>query len=162
MSTSQSIYATPAPASVCRTRAARTARRARTQQRLTPAVEGPPHRLDRLGPLQEALRTYRARGLVHDSPLKALRHRVEDEVRALEQWAESRPTEAQKTGATIRRALELLRSFGRLTVLDFTSVPEEDRPHLVALLALEHRWCYACAGTTRAAFKAAAGRTGAR
>jgi len=164
MSQSQSIYAAPAPATVCRTRASRAARRARAQLRLDQALtDGPPRHLDRLAPLQEALRAYRA-GLdeAFASPLGALRARIEAEVSALEAWASELPASHKRSGPVLRQTLDFLRTFGRLTVLDFSNVPDEDRDHLVAILALEHRWCYAAAGTTREAFKRAAGRTGAR
>lgn len=162
MTSPQSIYAEPAPAAVCRTRAARAARRDRAELRLEKVLgDGPPRRLDRAGPLLEALRAYRA-GPGAGAPLARLAAALELEVRELEAWASRRPRAAQTDGAVIRQALDFLRFFGRLTVIDFSGVPDEDRDHLVTILALEHRWCYAAAGTTREAFKEAAGRTGAR
>lgn len=95
-------------------------------------------------------------------PLAERLREVTAEVQKLEHWAEGQCPQHQRSGATIRHALELLRHFSLLTTLDFSVLPVEVRPGLVRLLALEHRWCYAAAGTTRAAFKEQTGRTGAR
>lgn len=110
------------------------------------------------------LRAYRE-GRVDDEtpcPLAARLNVVEHEVEVLEAWAQTRAVDHQRSGATVRQALELLRHFSLMTTLDFSVLPDEVRPRLVQLLALEHRWCYAAAGTTRDAFKAETGRTGAR
>lgn len=61
----------------------------------------------------------------------------------------------------IRAALELLRLFGRRLANPLPESPTE-RSQLPLRLKLEHRWCYAAAGTTRAAFDKVTGRTGAR
>ena len=117
------------------------------------------------GPLLErVLRAYREGQVDAETPCPlAQRLRVvKGEVRALEAWARTRRPDVQRSGATVRRALELLRHFSMMTTLDFSVLPDEVRPRLVRLLALEHRWCYAAAGTTRDAFKAETGRTGAR
>ena len=117
------------------------------------------------GPLLDhVLRAYRE-GQVNEEtpcPLAARLHDVQGEVQVLEDWARTRSPDAQRSGATVRRALELLRHVSMMTTLDFSVVPDEARPSLVGLLALEHRWCYAAAGTTRDAFKSEIGRTGAR
>lgn len=116
----------------------------------------PPVRLDRETAIRRAVRAAGERGL--DDFCAELR----EEVQNLEAWASSRAYGAQTDGTAIRRALELLRRFGRLSAMDFSNVPVEDRATLIRILALEHRFCYAAAGTTREAFKQATGRTGAR
>jgi hypothetical protein len=165
MSSPQSIYAAPVRASGRKSRDARCAQQQRAEARRTAALQGgPARRLDRLGPLLALLRRYRESGPdpLPGSPLATFVRELGAEVDGLEAWVRAQPRAQQRAGAVIRQALDFLRDFGRLTVLDFSSVPEEDRPHLVTLLALEHRWCYAAAGTTREAFKLATGRTGAR
>lgn len=138
--------------------------RAAAAQRLKPLL-----RIDRMTPILAILRAYRdersaplAGPLRSPSPLAAYVHALRREVEGIEAWARARSRRAQEEGETIRRALAFLRSFGRMMSLDLSSVPVEDRDHLVALFALEHRWCYAAAGTTRCVFKIAIGRTGAR
>lgn len=120
--------------------------------------------IDRAAPLLRLLHSYRIADPAPNehTPLEDYLAAVRAEVEALEAWAESRPKAEQKDGNAIRQALDFLRTFGHLSTLDFSSIPEEERVHLVTLLALEHRWCYAAAGTTRDAFKIAIGRTGAR
>lgn len=126
--------------------------------------ERPPLSTDRLTPIQQVLRLYRERAEAPElaAPLATHLAQVEAEVVALEAWAAALGRARHRAPAAIRGALELLRGFGRLLVLDFSSVPAEDRSLLVGWLALEHRLCYAAAGTTRAAFKGVVGRTGAR
>lgn len=120
--------------------------------------------VDRAAPLLRILKSYQEADPALDdrTPLQNYLAVVRAEVEALEAWAESRPKTQQKDGGAIRQALDFLRTFGHLSTLDFSSIPEEERMDLVTLLALEHRWCYAAAGTTRDAFKGAIGRTGAR
>lgn len=146
-------------------RSARQARRARAQARLVlVADDRPALQTDRLGPVFALLRTYREgreQGLTITPLAEFVRH-LEEEVLALESWAERQPLAVRRGGPAIRHALELLRVFGRMTALDFSSIPDEERRDLVNLLALEHRWCYAAAGTSREIFKVAIGRTGAR
>jgi hypothetical protein len=133
--------------------------RVEAAQRLRPSL-----RIDRLSPIFNILRTYRehAPGAPEPSPLIAYVKELTAEIETLEAWAGERTRRAQSEGAVIRQALEFLRTFGRVGALDFSVVPIEDRAMLVSLLALEHRWCYAAAGTTRDVFKIAIGRTGAR
>ncbi|MBK6684843.1 MAG: hypothetical protein IPG45_10245 [Deltaproteobacteria bacterium] len=160
---SASIYAHLTP--TVSTRAARQARRARAQARLTLVqVERPPLQANRTDPILRLLRTYRegqelGRAV---SPLSDFLAHLEAEVGALEAWAQGLEAKTRRGGPAIRQALEFLRTFGRITAFDFSSIPEEERAGLVTLLALEHRWCYAAAGTSRELFKAAIGRTGAR
>lgn len=149
-----SIYAHLAqttPASQATRRSKRARAEARVLDRAAPAV-----RLDREGPIRRAVQR------AGDFGLEAFCEALAREVDALEALAAERCPCAQADGPTIRRALELLRRFGRLSAMDFSDVPVEDRPTLVKILALEHRWCYAAAGTTREIFKEATGRTGAR
>ena len=123
--------------------------------------DGPRLNLERLTPIFELVRAYndhRAQVVT----LNAFVDSLQAEVQELETWASSRGKKAQRAGPTIRQALDFLKTFGRLTTLDFSFVPLEERRLLVSLLALEHRWCYAAAGTTRDSFKSAVGRTGAR
>ena len=137
--------------------ATRRSRRARAEARVV-TLDGPwpPVRLDREPAIRRAVQT------AADLGLDAFCEELTDEVTALETWAAQRSTAAQTCGVTVRRTLELLKRFGRLSAMDFSDVPVEDRPTLIKILALEHRWCYAAAGTTRDAFKQATGRTGAR
>lgn len=140
------------------------ARRARRSLRLRESADRPTARVERRAPLARILRAFRE-GHVHDGdfcPLSAHLQDVQREVEALEAWVVARSPAKQRAGATVRRALELLRHFSMLTTMDFSVIPDEIRPRLVHLLALEHRWCYAAAGTTRDAFKIETGRTGAR
>lgn len=157
-----SIYASAAP--VRADREARQARRRRLEARLEPRRLDRPHlHLDRLGPVEVMLRRYReGAGASCPSPLEARLLELEAEVASLEAWVRALPEAALREGAAIRRALDLLRGFGHLTTLDYSPIPVEERPALVALLALEHRWCYAAAGTEREVFKLVTGRTGAR
>jgi hypothetical protein len=147
---------------------ARRARRLRAKARLEDAQRARPTLdADRLTPILGVLRVYRehigAPGRdVDASPLAAFVRTLLSEVEALESWAASRGKRIHHDGSTIRKALHFLRTFSRIMSLDFSNIPIEERDLLVALLALEHRWCYAAAGTTRNAFKIAIGRTGAR
>jgi hypothetical protein len=120
--------------------------------------------VDRADPIVDLLRRYETDpGIpLENTPLQQYLIELRAEVEALEAWAESRPRGEQRETASIRQALDFLRRFGHLSTLDFSSIPEEERGDLITLLALEHRWCYAAAGTTRDAFKIAIGRTGAR
>lgn len=150
-----------------RDRLARRGKRSREAARAEAArARQPALRTDRLAPIHELLRTYREEvvrdGEIAVSPLEQLLPKLAAEVSEVEAWAEGLGRRAHSDGAAIRRALMFLRTFGRVTTLDFSSIPVEERGRLVALLALEHRWCYAAAGTTRDAFKIAIGRTGAR
>jgi hypothetical protein len=144
----------------------RQAKRLRARARVDAAVERRPTlRTDRLPPIHAILRIYREHpgdGSPDPSPLVPLIEELRVEVEALEGWADRRGKRAHHEGATIRQALGFLRTFGRMMALDFSEIPIEERPLLVSLLAMEHRWCYAAAGTTREAFKVAIGRTGAR
>ncbi len=160
---SASIYAHLTP--TVSTRAARQARRARAQARLTLVQnECPPLQTNRIDPILRLLRTYREGQELgrQTSPLSDFLRLLEVEVAGLEAWAEGLEPKTRRGGPAIRQALEFLRTFGRITALDFSSIPDEERSDLVGLLALEHRWCYAAAGTSRELFKAAIGRTGAR
>ena len=121
--------------------------------------------VDRANPILDLLRRYQTdpgAPVQHTTPLQHYLIELRAEVEALEAWAESRPRGEQRETGSIRQALDFLRRFGHLSTLDFSSIPEEERGDLITLLALEHRWCYAAAGTTRDAFKIANGRTGAR
>jgi hypothetical protein len=120
--------------------------------------------IDRATPIVGLLRRYEIDPTIdpQQTPLQNYLIELRAEVEALEDWAESRPRGEQRDNPTIRQALDFLRRFGHLSTLDFSSIPEEERSDLIDLLALEHRWCYAAAGTTRDAFKIAIGRTGAR
>ncbi|MEO1335325.1 MAG: hypothetical protein AAFV29_06760 [Myxococcota bacterium] len=135
----------------------RCSRRARAQARVITFDEPWPHvRLDRETAIRRAVKS------AAESGLDDFCERLHDEVTKLETWASKRPRRSQADGVTIRRALEFLRRFGRMSAMDFSNVPVEDRSALVRILALEHRWCYAAAGTTREVFKLETGRTGAR
>ena len=140
------------------------ARRHRRSRRLQPESGFPALETERAIRLNRVLRAFRE-GQVDKGepcPLAARLSEVQEEVQSLEAWVESRDRQKQHAGQTIRLALELLRQFSFLTTLDFSVIPDEKRPKLIELLALEHRWCYAAAGTTRTAFKIETGRTGAR
>ncbi|MBI2375843.1 MAG: hypothetical protein HYV07_17760 [Deltaproteobacteria bacterium] len=145
---------------------ARRARRRRAEARVEDATRllslGCIERLERM---QETLRPYRE-GLVAEgslsTPLFEHKERLEVEVERIEAVVRELPKARHKDGAAIRRALTFLKGFGRIGALDFDSVPIEERPRLIAILALEYRWCFAAAGTTARAFKIAIGRTGAR
>lgn len=160
MTTAQEVAAPALPLS------ARQAKRLRARARVDAAVEKRPTlRTDRLPPILAILRAYREHpgdGSPEPSRILGFIEELRVEVEALEGWADRRGKRAHHEGATIRQALGFLRTFGRMMALDFTLLPIEERPALVTLLALEHRWCYAAAGTTRDAFKIAIGRTGAR
>ena len=145
------------------TPSARNARRQREDARRAQArVEAPALRIARLEPVHALLRSYRAGASQGLEPLLELLAEVDLEVRLLEAVVARRSRADHRAGPAIRRALTLLKDFGRLSVLDFDVLPVEGRPHLVRLLALEYRWCFAAAGTTPRAFKIAIGRTGAR
>lgn len=157
------MYSGDATAPVRRSRASRHSRRNLVRARraaLSGGNDGPSLRVERLPPITELLRAYRE-GRTDDALPEHVRA-LRSEVEALERWADARPRHEQLSGTTTRLALDFLRGFGRITALDFSSIPSEERDLLVELLALEHRWCYAAAGTTRDAFKIAVGRTGAR
>lgn len=145
------------------TPSSRTARRQREDARRAQAQHASPElRLERLQPVLELIRAYRSGAAVSVAPIEALIRDVDLEVRLLEGAVARRSRAEHKDGAAIRRALTLLKDFGRLSALDFDALPIEGRPLLVRLLALEYRWCFAAAGTTPRAFKIAIGRTGAR
>lgn len=157
----RSIYAQTGPTALP-SRQLRGARRRRARERVLGEPPGrPPLRLERARAMQDILQRNRLVG-PDAGPLRPLVEAVEAEVEALETWASGRTRSEREEGPAIRAALELLRGFGRLSTLDFSTVPEEGRALLVRWLALEHRWCYAAAGTDRAAFKRTTGRTGAR
>lgn len=149
-----------------RERSARQAKRMRAKARVDAAQrQMPALEIERSPPILAILRLYREHRVdeqAETSPLAGYIRALEREVSTLERWAESLGSRAHEEGPTIRRALGFLRTFSRIMSLDFTCVPVEERDQLVALLALEHRWCYAAAGTTRDVFKIAIGRTGAR
>lgn len=145
---------------------ARTDRKKRAKARIQAAVDLQPDlRVDRISPIRRVLTCYRA-GLFDPfsahSPLADYIEVVEREVVELEARARTQPRRAQLDGATIRRALCFLKTFGRVSALDFDSIPIEERDRVVRLLQLEYRFCFAAAGTTPRAFKIAIGRTGAR
>ncbi len=140
--------------------ATRLSRRHRIARRLENSPDRPPLALDRVGPFVQTLRAYREGAL--DGPLQRLEQKLAMEVEALERWSLGRTRAQQKDQGCIRVALDFLKIFGRITALDFSSIPVEERALLVSVLALEHRWCYAAAGTTRQVFKVMIGRTGAR
>lgn len=157
----------PSPVQTDTKMRARQAKRLRARARVDAAVEKRPTlRIERMPPLLALLRAYREHpgddAPSVPSPLDGLIGDLRREVETLEGWAHRRGKRAHHEGPTIRQALGFLRTFGRMMALDFSDIPLEERPQLVALLALEHRWCYAAAGTTRDAFKIAIGRTGAR
>jgi|GEM_PF-2513267 len=166
MQTTHSIYSDPLRSSVSRRRAARAAQEARAESRRSAVLRfGPPRNVDRLSGIEAALRAYRGGADTPPgdlSPMQALLLRSTQEVEELEAWVQTLPPCEPKSGPVIRQALDFLRGFGRLTALNFSAVPLQDRGFLVQWLAVEHRWCYAAAGTNRASFKQAAGRTGAR
>lgn len=141
----------------------REARRRRThwRHRLTSALAESGVNTDRASPLREVLRAA-AEGVDVGPQLEARLAIVRAEVETLEALVLERSPGERKNGASIRRALELLRRFGRASCLDLSVIEEPLRPLLVTWLALEHRWCYAAAGTDRRSFKRATGRTGAR
>ena len=146
--------------------AARNARRDRTRARIDAALRDCPElRLDRQDPIVRLLHLYRcgvAAEVIGATPLLDYIDEVREEVRKLERWAAAAPSASQRSGTTTRRALCFLRTFGRISALDYGAIPTEDRGALVQLLQLEYRWCFAAAGTTPAQFKIAIGRTGAR
>jgi len=139
----------------------RCARRSRVRARLAEAAHSRPElRIERGEPIREILRAYRSG--VHAAPLTRYIAELRSEIEVLEAYARTIPRRQQSDGPSTRRALCFLKSFGRISALDFDPIPIEERPNLVVLLALEYRWCFAAAGTTQAAFKIAIGRTGAR
>ncbi len=147
-------------------RGARRAKRDRERARAAAAKSRQPSLdVDRMTPICRLLRAYREQKAgvpIDPSPLASFLPRLRREVEAVETWATGRGRRMHHDGAAIRQALHFLRTFGRIMSLDFSDIPIEERDGLVTLLALEHRWCYAAAGTTRDAFKMAIGRTGAR
>lgn len=145
------------------TPSSRNARRLREGARRAQAQCATPElRLARLEPVHALLRVYRSGENTSLAPIEALIREVDLEVRLLEGAVARKSKADHKDGAAIRRALTLLKDFGRLSALDFDALPVEARPLLVRLLGLEYRWCFAAAGTTPRAFKIAIGRTGAR
>lgn len=144
----------------------RKAKRQRNQARVAGACElRPDLQTDRFAPFRAVMHCYRA-GIIgtgdHDSPLGLYVAEVRREVEALEASTASLPRALHRDGATIRRALCFLRTFGRLSSLDFDSIPDHERGLMITWLRLEYRWCFAAAGTTASVFKVAIGRTGAR
>lgn len=96
-------------------------------------------------------------------PLRSWVQTWRPRVRTQEQRVRDETDRTQRRcGPAVRCALELLRAYGRCLVLDLSTVADCDRPLVVEALSLEHRSCYAAAGTTRADFEAGIGRTGAR
>lgn len=145
------------------TPSSRTARRLREDARRAQARDGSPElRLARLEPVMALIRVYRRGCADALAPLQILVRDTDLEVRLLEAAVARKSRHEHREGPAIRRALTLLKDFGRLSALDFDDIPIEGRPLLIRLLALEYRWCFAAAGTTPRAFKVAIGRTGAR
>lgn len=159
---SRSIYAQGVGVQAAPSRAQR-GRRQRTRERLGARLRGqPPLRTDRAAPLEALLGAAKV-GRLDVVPFARFVREVESEVGTLEAWVSRAVTEEERmSGPALRRALEWLRRFGRLGVMDFADLPDDARALLVRWLALEHRWCYAAAGTDRDSFKRMAGRTGAR
>ncbi len=139
---------------------ARRAQRARRRARVD-AVAGSAAavRVDRLGPLLHLIAACRATS--DDEARAAMLAEYIEHVRVEVDALEATVTQ-RHDGAGTRRALDLLQRFGRLSTLDYDSLGDETRTLVVSLLGLEYRWCFAAAGTTPGAFKAAIGRTGAR
>ncbi len=157
-----SIYETVSSCSSDRTASSRLARRAREEALIHQIEECcPPRTLERTQPIQTLLFGLR-KGSKNAEDLANYLEKVESELIELEKWASSLSKERQESHGTIRAALVYLRNFGRMAILNFSDLPIEIRPGIVSLLAAEHRWCYAAAGTTRQAFKNTTGRTGAR
>ena len=88
--------------------------------------------------------------------------RLDREVSAMEARVAALPRDARRDPAVIRGALELLRRYARSLAADWSWLDVDDRDVWRALLEVEHRGCYAAAGTTRADFERAVGRAGAR
>lgn len=119
-------------------------------------------------------RTPRARRAVLDGWLRAAREHhlprdvdatlaaLEREVLALEAEVALRAEGERRAPEVIRRALTLLRDFGHLALTDLAGLPPELRPAVVRLLALEHRWSFAAAGTTQHDLHEVSGRSGFR
>lgn len=157
----RSIYTRSSPVAPVNRRT-RDEKRRRARARQLDTIDGRPSIvLDRASAIQAILQTTRRYGPKPDC-LGELVAAVEDELKPLERWAGTRSQAEREDGPTTRRALEYLRILGRMSTLDFSLLPDEARPSLVRWLALEHRWCYAAAGTDRLSFKNATGRTGAR
>lgn len=130
------------------------AQRRNRLRRRSPGVEGS-NRLQRfLRALSRSREPYRM--------LEGANRVLAEEVHALEHEACCLPVEARRDGSSIRKALELLRNFSRSLAQDLPVLPDETRASLLTHLKLEHRRCYAAAGTTRTDFEHATGRTGAR
>lgn len=168
-SSPSSIYAHLGTGSAGPSPAARQARRRRKEARLASLADRCPDlathlSTDRLSPILDVLRRCREDSRPGAEHAELERHLLglRAEVEALERWAAARGPREQRSGPVVRQALDFLTTFGRITVLDFSSIPVEEKGRMVAILALEHRWCYAAAGTTRDALKEATGRTGAR
>ena len=144
---------------------ARRAKRARRRARIDGALGALPElRVDRLAPILALLQVCRgcADQTERGALLLAYVERIRGEVQALEEKTAALGRASHSDGATVRRALDLLQAFGRISSLDFDIVADEDRAILIRLLQLEYRWCFAAAGTNARAFKTAIGRTGAR
>jgi len=94
--------------------------------------------------------------------LEAAKDALELEVQQLEAKAAAQPRSSRRSPATMNATVELLRRFNRRLTRDSSWADPTDRPLLIALLGLEHRLCYALAGTTRKDFEAVSGRTGLR
>ncbi|MEM6861071.1 MAG: hypothetical protein AAF627_10030 [Myxococcota bacterium] len=86
---------------------------------------------------------------------------LSEELAALEQAVLGADASTRVEPRRTRAALELLRLFGRRLAKRLPETPA-DRTELNLRLRMEHRWCYAAAGTTRSDFDRATGRTGAR
>jgi hypothetical protein len=115
---------------------------------------------ERRAPLDGWLRAARERRAPTDvlSTLSAL----ERDVQALEADVAARTEAERRAPEVIRRALTLLRDFGHLALTDLAGLPPELRPAVVRLLALEHRWSFAAAGTTQHDLHEVSGRSGLR
>jgi len=84
---------------------------------------------------------------------------LEEELSSLERDVKKDAILRRRDGARVRAALELLRLYGRRLL---GRLERDDEAVLFRRLQLEHRWCYAAAGTTRADFEVVTGRCGAR
>lgn len=99
--------------------------------------------------------------VVENASYRTYAEKTAREVAALEEWTSQRSAKERASPMSIRAALQFLKAWGRFA----QTAPLTETPHrteMVQWLALEHRWCYAAAGTDRATFDRATGRTGAR
>jgi hypothetical protein len=135
----------------------RSNRRARDAQRRAAIARTP---RERHAVLEAWLRAAREHRLPRDvgSTLAAL----ERNVCALEAEVALRSEAERRAPEVLRRALTLLRDFGHLALIDLACLPPELRPAVVRLLALEHRWSFAAAGTTQRDLHEVSGRSGFR